>query len=221
MEKEVIYSNGISYYPFSSLGYYVQRPVWEEGREGWEAERVAQPAACQRAEERRQTSGTRKGVPVVVAGGGGGRFCLWFVWDLSANFWLMSRKRCPHRSVSSSPDIRLTTRALPPPFPFLLCSDVFFMSFRASPPYFRWSSHRTRLKANWVMRRWRLQTSGKFTPVPATQSLFREGTQQWSHPHHHHHPRIADISIVPMRCQVSIFLTWTDRTVSFSAPCMS
>lgn len=34
MEKEAIYSNGISYYPFSSLGYYVHRPVWEEGREG-------------------------------------------------------------------------------------------------------------------------------------------------------------------------------------------
>lgn len=30
-KREAIYSNGISYHLFASLGCYVQKPVWEDG----------------------------------------------------------------------------------------------------------------------------------------------------------------------------------------------
>lgn len=52
-KREAIYSNGISYHLFPSLGCYVQKPVWEEGggdRVG-ESRLFPQQAACQRAGE--------------------------------------------------------------------------------------------------------------------------------------------------------------------------
>lgn len=60
---------------------------------------------------------------------GGEQICLWFVWDLRANFWLMRRE-------DASLGCLLLTRHLSDnphffnPFPFF-SSDVYFMSFEA------------------------------------------------------------------------------------------
>lgn len=121
----------------------------------------------------------------------------------------------------------------------LLSFDVYFMSVEASTlswpgvylklslVYSLWSSYWMQLKQMKSHRGDWLQSCMEFILVHAPLVLGRvpygEGykmkdsssSRSGIHPHQHH------ISSVPMCCQVSVFLSWAESAVSFSAPCMS
>lgn len=130
MEKEAIYCNGISYlyffffFPWLLCG---DACLGERHRVG-EADSVSQQAACQRVEKKRQTSGS--GWEQRRSGSGGEQICLWFVWDLRANFWLMRRE-------GASPDRLLLTRHLSDNThffdPFSVFSPLMFISCQLKP----------------------------------------------------------------------------------------
>lgn len=91
IKKKTISSNGIFCYIFFAFHYSVETPVREKAIK---SEKLIQPLC-------RMPVSLCRGWLKMEDSSGGQHICLWFDWDLIANFWLMSGKGSPNLSIST------------------------------------------------------------------------------------------------------------------------
>lgn len=185
IKKKAISSNGIFWYIFFAFHYSVETPVREKVIK---SERLIQPLC-------RMPVSLCRGWLKMEDSSGGQHICLWFDWDLIANFWLMSGKGFPKLSISTDVCLgRMASKSQ-----FLVLS-----------PTFTFSTVNKAIKTFWFLPlRWVLE-EGLYGDRKKKWRNALTSRDKWGvvfnppgHPSSH------------CSCQVSIFLRRADRAVFF------